>query len=112
MTIETHQQDGVTVVVVKRQRVDAGVAAAFKDELTNAVKGGSDRVVVDMSGVTFVDSSGLGAMIAVLKASPGHRLCVAGLTPAVSTLFRLTRMDKVFKVQPTQTDAVRELKAA
>jgi anti-sigma B factor antagonist len=56
-------------------------------------------VVLDLGQVTFVDSSGLGAIVAVMKSmGDGRRLDLASLTPDVAKVFRLTRMDTVFLI--------------
>lgn len=66
-----------------------------------------DRVIVDLSEVDFIDSSGLGAIVAAMKQlREGQRLELAGLTPTVSKVFRLTRMDTVFSLFDTLEEAV------
>lgn len=60
---------------------------------------GPAHIVLDLSNVTFVDSSGLGATFAAMKQlSSERRLDLAGLTPDVAKVFRLTRMDTVFVI--------------
>ena len=57
--------------------------------------------MLDLSQVTFVDSSGLGAIVAAMKhLEAGRRLDLAGLTPDVAKVFRLTRMDTIFTIHP------------
>ncbi len=48
-------------------RIDAAVAIQFKDAMRAATDGGPDRVILDLSGVDFIDSSGLGAIVAAMK---------------------------------------------
>lgn len=60
----------------------------------------SDRAILDLSGVAFLDSSGLGAVVAVMKMmAPDRPLELSGLTPTVDKVFRLTRMDSVFTIR-------------
>jgi anti-sigma B factor antagonist len=67
------------------------------------------RVVLDLSSVNFLDSSGLGAVVAVMKLLlPGRKLELAGLTPTVEKVFRLTRMDSVFIIHPAVPGALRD----
>ncbi|HMQ58565.1 MAG TPA: STAS domain-containing protein, partial [Rhizobiaceae bacterium] len=69
----------------------------------------ADRVVLDLSLVEFLDSSGLGAVVAVMKSlSPEKRLELAALTPNVARVFRLTRMDGVFRIHETLDSALCE----
>lgn len=95
------------VVDVGEARIDAAVAIAFKDSMRDVTEGGSGDVVLDLSAVEFIDSSGLGAIVAAMKQlGPDRRLHLAGLNPAVDKVFRLTRMDTVFAIHATVSDAV------
>ncbi|HWL55784.1 MAG TPA: STAS domain-containing protein [Paracoccus sp. (in: a-proteobacteria)] len=94
------QDDGVTIRV-EEKRLDAAVALAFKDKVRGLVAHGGARVTLDLSPVDFMDSSGLGAVIAIFKQMPaGRSLVLSGLTPNVERVFRLTRMDKVMTIIP------------
>ena len=85
------------VVRVGETRIDAAAALAFKERMRILTETPADRVILDLSSVEFLDSSGLGAVVAVMKhLGPGRRLELAALTPPVEKVFRLTRMDSVF----------------
>ncbi len=103
---------GVLVVRVDEKRVDASKAPMFKDEITKRIEAGHSRFVLDLGGVEFVDSSGLGAIVACLKRlGPRGDLAIAGAKGAVSRLFTLTRMDKVFPLHDTVDAAVAQMSA-
>lgn len=94
-------------VIVEDPRIDAAVAIQFKDRMREITADGPDRVVLDLSQVAFLDSSGLGAVVAVLKLmGEGRRLELAGLTPTVEKVFRLTRMDSVFTIHDSAEAAL------
>lgn len=94
------KDDGVTIRVDER-RLDAAVATAFKDRVRNLVAHAGTRVTLDLSAVDFMDSSGLGAIIAIYKAMPkGRSLELTGLSSNVARVFRLTRMDTVLTIRP------------
>lgn len=96
----TETADGL-IVTVGETRIDAMIAIPFKDRLRELAAGtGAARVVMDLSHVDFIDSSGLGAIVASMKALAPRPLELAGLTPTVAKLFRLTRMDSVFTIHP------------
>lgn len=83
-------------------RIDAAGAVEFKDRMRELTKDGVKRVVLDLQGVDFIDSSGLGAIVASLKQlAPGQVLELAGLGPTIEKVFRLTRMDTVFTIHPS-----------
>lgn len=67
----------------------------------------AERIVLDLEAVEFIDSSGLGAIVSVMKQhTPARRVDLAALQPAVANVFRLTRLEEVFVIHPTAQDAV------
>lgn len=99
----------ILVVRAMDDRIDAACAIQFKDRMREIAQDNSPRVVLDMSRVAFLDSSGLGAVVAVMKAlAPDRRLELSGLTVNVQKVFRLTRMDSVFTIHPSMPDSLRQ----
>lgn len=90
--------DGVAVVV-PQGRLNMVAARQMKELLAILVSEGSARIVVDLEQTTFLDSSGLGALIGGLKSArqAGGDLRIARPTPEVLTVFQLTNMDKVLR---------------
>lgn len=102
MDILAEALDGALVVRLGEERLDAAIAIQFKDRMREIATQPSERVVLDLSRVAFVDSSGLGAIVSVMKfLAPARKLELAGLTPTVEKVFRLTRMDSVFTIHAT-----------
>lgn len=99
-----NETESLLTVTVEESRIDAAIATRFKDRLREIVLRGRKPIRLDMRRVDFMDSSGLGAMIAVRKALPESLpLVLEGLTPNVERVFRLTRMDSVFDITPATT---------
>jgi anti-sigma B factor antagonist len=110
--LSTDVRKNVLVVRVAEKRIDASKAPVFKDEIAKCIDAGQSQIVLDLSGVDFIDSSGLGALVSCLKRlGPRGSLAVAGASGAVSRLFTLTRMDKVFTLHPNVDSAVDQLSA-
>ncbi|MCG5243548.1 STAS domain-containing protein [Azospirillum doebereinerae] len=107
----TPQTIGDTLVLsVNVPRLDAALAVRFREEVLQQLTEEPSRVVIDFSAVTFLDSSGLGALVSIVKRVGHHcRPVICGLQPAVQTMFALTRMDQVFKVRGTVDEAVASL---
>ena len=104
------RERGVAVVAPTMKRLDASIAPAFKQEVVKLVEGGDTRLVLDLAGLEFLDSSGLGAMVSILKAiGPRGAVAVCNARGAVQSLFQLTRMDKVFPLLPSREDAIARL---
>ncbi|HEY6729011.1 MAG TPA: STAS domain-containing protein [Polyangiaceae bacterium] len=111
MRVEANEQRGVTVVSVLDARIDATSSDEFKLAVASSIDRGPMHIVLDLTSVSFIDSTGLGALVGGFKhiSSKGGRLIVVGLQPGVSSLFKLTRMDKLFEVRATPTEAIDQL---
>lgn len=97
--METKVIEGVLVVELPFERIDAGNAPMLKRDLA-ALWEEHDKVVFEMSKVHFIDSSGLGVMLSCLRelnAKDGD-LKLAGMTKSVRSLFGLVRMHRVFEI--------------
>jgi anti-sigma B factor antagonist len=113
MRIEQTDDSGVVILRVKDDRIDARSASDLKDRITDCVTGGSRWIVLDLSDVSFVDSSGLGALISGLKLiGEDGDLVISGIHGPVAALLKLTRIDKIFRTFPTASDAVLALAPA
>lgn len=99
---------GVLVLELREDNLDASNVREFR-ELASALIQDHSRVVLDLTGVKFIDSSGLGALISCLRQLNGRRgdfrLCC--LSRTVQALFELMRMHRVFSIHATREDAVR-----
>ena len=101
MQMTSVENGNALVVTVTDRRIDAAVAVRFKDKMLELTTHPSERVILDMQNVEFLDSSGLGAVVGSMKQLGRERkLDLAGLTPAVEKVFRITRMDRVFRIFP------------
>lgn len=106
MELSTKQSDGTVIVTIAQNRIDSAAAVEFKDAVKAAAQDANDRVLMDLGQVDFIDSSGLGAIIAVMKTLPtGVRLDLTSLRPPVEKVFKLTRMDSVFRIYPDMVTA-------
>lgn len=107
MQLQTQTRPKVIAVQVLEDRIDAATAIQFKERMRDATQNGPARVVLDLARVQFLDSSGLGAIVAVKKLlGPERMLELAGLTPTVEKVFRLTRMDSIFIIHASLEAAV------
>lgn len=107
MELEHYTSGNHLIVVLKEARLDAAVADEFKTRMLEFIEAGQCQLVLDLSEIDFIDSSGLGAVVSVLKGVGAHgslRLC--GLQDGVMSIFKLTRMNKVFSIHPTAEAAV------
>jgi anti-sigma B factor antagonist len=97
----------VLVIELRADNLDASNVREFRDAMQSLMQDRT-RIVLDLAGVKFVDSSGLGALISCLRQLNGRkgdfRLCEMSRT--VRALFELMRMHRVFNIHESCSDAV------
>ncbi len=107
MELSATTTDHLQIIRVAEDRIDAAVAIAFKDNMRSLTEGGEGDVLLDLSQVEFIDSSGLGAIVAAMKQLGADRkLQLASMSANVDKVFRLTRMDMVFTIHGSVEDAI------
>lgn len=112
MQLDQQKAGEALIVTPLEDRLDARVATDFKERMTELIASGNTRIVLDLSRVEFIDSSGLGAIVSSLKRMAGRgELVVCGLQETTMTLFKLTRMDRVFQIFDSGQQAVSALGA-
>ena len=94
--------NGVQVVEAS-ERLNMVTAQQLNSVVDELVLSGQARVVVDLSGTTFIDSSGLGALVSCLKKTrqAGGDLRIAGPTPQVQMVLELTNLNRI--LEPSKT---------
>lgn len=86
-------------VVRPRGELDLATAPAFRQSLVDAIDSGAVRVVVDMSEVTFIDSTGLGVLVGAIKRAraSGAELVALSAAPSIRKVFEITGIDHVLR---------------
>ena len=108
MQVNIKRLEGQVAVVIPEGRLDLASASEFKQALNDAVNAGDRILVVDLSKVPFVDSSGLGALISGMKATrlAGGDLRIAQVGEQARLILELTTLDKVMKLYSTVEEAL------
>lgn len=105
--LNREQRDGVTLLSVTEPRLDAASAPRFRMAAADGMKGG-DRLVLDVSMLQFVDSTGLGALVSLLKGvGSSGVLVLTGAGKQLQKLLSVTKLDRVFIQAPTMEEALR-----
>ncbi|MET7707333.1 STAS domain-containing protein [Micromonospora sp. NPDC005189] len=105
-TLSTRQGRIGTVVEVAGD-VDMSTTPELRDQLRQLVESGARVVVVDLTGVGFMDSSGLGVLVVAYKdlRERDGWLALAGVSRAVRTVLSITSVDRVIGIFDTVQDA-------
>jgi anti-sigma B factor antagonist len=98
-TIREKQVAGAGHFLMVQGRLDAVTAPQLKSRLKGLVAGGHRQLVVDLVDVSFIDSSGLSALVSGFKAARevGGTLKLTGLNEQTRLAFHLSRLDRVFE---------------
>ncbi|MEI8288847.1 MAG: STAS domain-containing protein [Verrucomicrobiota bacterium] len=93
-------QDSQTSVITGLQELTAGNATQVRDEIRAALPASTLNLELDLSGLTFLDSSGLGTLISLHKTMRSRNGTVRLLKPApnVMQILELTRLHRVFEI--------------
>jgi anti-sigma B factor antagonist len=110
---ELQSPAAAAVVSFPVSNLDAGNVKEFRTAIA-AVAAAHRTLVLDMSRLTFVDSSGLGALLSCLRMmkSRNGQLLLVGMTKPVRALFELVRMHRIFAIYNLLDEALEEAKAA
>ena len=102
MQLTVRQQNNWTIVTPSGPRLDAMHTLEFKEQMRDIIADTQNAIILDMHKVEFLDSSGLGAIVAVSRLLQDKgKLQLAALAPVVKRVFHLTRMDQIFHVHET-----------
>ena len=95
----------VTVLQCDGSIVEGTAAAALRQHVTKALEH-TPAIVLDLRGVNFIDSSGLGVLVRILARTGHDNLKLCGLTSRTLETLKITRLSTVFDIHETETDAI------
>jgi len=98
-------------VIAARGEIDLFTAPELKQALTDTIEGGQHRLVIDLSEVTFLDSTALGVLIGAVKRlrSRGGALAIVNTDASIAKTFEITGLDQVFTILGSREEALRAL---
>jgi anti-sigma B factor antagonist len=93
------QPDPASILPLEGE-IDLHVAPRLESSLARITKQRPPHVVVDLSGVTFIDSSGLAVLIRAMQdvQNYGGKLSLAGISAEIRSIFEMARLDQVFLI--------------
>jgi anti-sigma B factor antagonist len=110
MEIDASKKGNVLVLRVMEPRFSADTVGSFKEQVHQLIRDGNRKLLLDLTQVNFIDSTALGAVVSCLKAvRPDGDLAVYGAKDTVATVFKLTRMDKIFGLYGSRQEGVTAL---
>ncbi len=110
MNISTESKNEITVARLEG-RLDAAAVRNHRDELKKATEGLDKWMVLNMDKVDFIDSSGLGLIVSLVRNARENSadVAISNLSPQAQTLFELTRMTRIFSIYADENAALEAL---
>ncbi len=107
MQLNITEQGNLVRINVEEERMDAHNSGDLKEQMLQLFDEGKANLIIDLSAVRFIDSSGLGALVSGFKNASARdgslKLCC--LQPQVRSMFELTRLHRVFEIYNSAEEA-------
>ncbi len=107
MQITTEQVD-TTLVVVPAGRLDSNHATGFEKTVTDYVRNGERRIVIDLSQIDYISSAGLRVVLMLVKQlkSSNGSLVLCGMKPSIKEVFDISGFSKILQIRGTRAEAL------
>jgi len=107
LKIDTRQAEGVTILSPQGRIVFGEEAAAFRENLKRVLSS-SRQIVVNLSGVSYIDSGGLGTLVGVYSSAraSGADIKLTGLGQRLRDVLQITKLVTVFEVYDSEQEAI------
>lgn len=105
--------EGNVVVISMSGRLDLGNGSRLKEEIKDILTSGKTSFHLNLGNVEFVNSSGLGALVSIMKEIRIHRgrLTLSDLADYVQEIFDITQLSHIFEIFSTEEEALRSYQA-
>ncbi len=108
MKYSIDKDDKYSLLKIKEEKLDSSVSTSFKSDLITMQAEGISNIVVDLSDVKYIDSSGLSALLVGNRVfgEAGGAFVLAAPSEHTEKLIKISQLDKVFEVLPTVHEAI------
>jgi len=105
--VKVENKNGLTVCCIEGE-VDINSSPNIKKSFDKLIASKTPKIIVNLSKVTYVDSSGLATLVEVLKnmRSYGGKLRLTNMSSKVKSLFEITKLEKLFEIIADEAEAI------
>lgn len=109
MKATSRDANGVEVISLQGKITIGAGDSQLRDVITNAMSGGKNKILLDMSGVTTIDSSGIGELVGAFTTATnrGGKLKLLHLPAKLNELLHVTQLITVFEVYDNEEEALK-----
>ncbi len=110
MAMKTELKNGTVVCRIEGD-IDINCSPELKKAFDKLIARKTPRIVIELSRVNYVDSSGLATLVGILKnmRSYGGKMRLSGMSSKIKSLFEITKLDKLFEIMASEEGAIAEL---
>jgi anti-sigma B factor antagonist len=107
LSVRSESRDGATIVRPQGD-IDLAGSPTLRQEIKKAQAGGPKRLIIDLGGVPYMDSSGVATLVEAMQLARkgGTKLVLCGLQDKVRSIFEIARLDTVFTITPSVETAL------
>lgn len=107
MSLRVETKNGLTVCYAEGE-IDINTSPSIKKSFDKLISSRTPKIIVNLTKVTYVDSSGLATLVEILKnmRSYGGRLRLSNMSSKVKSLFEITKLEKLFEIIANEEDAI------
>ncbi|MBB6459591.1 STAS domain-containing protein [Flammeovirga kamogawensis] len=108
MRFSVNKSEKYTVLIPEEEKLDSLKAPQLKAEIVTMFQSGTENLIIDLSSVKYVDSSGLSSILVAnrLAGEVNGRLVLAGLNEHVMKLIKISKLETVLNLLPTVQEAI------
>lgn len=113
MNYTIEHKDNIVIFDIKNKTVESNISADFKARMLIVAQPDIDALIINMSNVEAIDSSGLGALLLANRQLSEHNIPIAlvGVTDFVRSLMSMTKIDEIFDFYDTVDEALEDLQS-
>lgn len=106
------EEAGFPVVCLEGNLIEKHQADDLLEEINDLLNDGSDKIIIDMSKLNYLNSSGLGIILSILTRTrkSGGEVVISGVNDRLNKLLVITKLDAVFQFSKNRSEAAERLK--
>ena len=107
MAVKTESKNGLMICRVDGD-IDINCSPDMKKVFDKLISQKTPKIVIEMTRVAYVDSTGLATLVWILKnmRSYGGKMRLSGMSPKIKSLFEITKLDKLFEIMASEEEAI------
>ena len=110
--INIERRDKIDIITFTVEKINALITDEIRESISKVFQNGSSRIIISLKDVMYIDSSGFGCLLSIMKSSKNHycTLKFASPEPAVLDVLKTLNLHTVFEIYDDLDECVRSLR--